>query len=187
MGQSMEGISQPMDEMVMVNPLTVEGRTFENSMMENVSTVTTSAQEQQPLNTPQLETEVMVSLDDMKEAIEALDEEWVASMLNEIENNPEGSTTENNVPAENNLLEMIINDSIGIDTVAEVCNEPYMTLNPQDIDVSTEDETALSISSITQEANQGQEEIVFAPVQKRKGPGRPKKTRTTERVVKPRG
>jgi hypothetical protein len=169
-----------MDDMVMVNPLTVEGRTFENATMENVTNSTTTAQTQQPLSTPQPEIEDMASLDDMKEALDSLDEEWVASMLIDIENNPEGSTTENNVPAENNLLEMIINDSIGVDTVAEVCNDTYTTLNPEDIDVSTEDET-------TQEVNQGHEVVVSASFQKRKGPGRPRKARTTERVVKPRG
>jgi hypothetical protein len=121
-------------------------------MMENVSTATTSAQEQHPLNTLQLPTEEMTSPD----------EEWVAAMLDEIENNPEGSTTKNNVSAKNNILEMIINDSIGIDAVAEVCNETYTTLNPQDIDVSTEDEAPLPIPPTEQDVIQGQEQIVSA-------------------------
>jgi hypothetical protein len=182
LSQTMDVISQPMDDMRMVNPFVAEGIPLENAMMQTVSTSTPPTQEQQPII------------------------------------NPEGSTTENTVPAENNLLEMIINDSIGLDTVAEACNatqpelnfmaslddiqvamdemdpewvasimdevqnEEYSTLNIADISTPTENTRASPTVPIAEN-----EEVVVTSEQKRKGPGRPKKPRTVERVVKPRG
>jgi hypothetical protein len=182
LSQTMDVISQPMDDMRMVNPFVAEGIPLENAMMQTVSTSTPPTQEQHPII------------------------------------NPEGSTTENTVPAENNLLEMIINDSIGLDTVAEACNatqpendfmaslddiqlameemdpewvasimdevqnEEYSTLNLADISAPTENTRDSPTVPIAQN-----EEVVVASEKKRKGPGRPKKPRTVEQVVKTKG
>jgi len=185
--QSMEIDSQPMDAMMMVNPLEAEGKSLENTLPKNETTFPTSSQEEQTLNTPQPDNENLATPDDIKEAMETLDEDFVASVLNAIENNTEECTTENSVPAENNLLEMVINDSIGIETVAEFCNEPLTTVNPQDIGINTNNDTATSDLPIEQEANQDNEEKDPDYLPKRKGPGRPRKPRTDVRVPKPRG
>merc|ERR1719219_1031248 len=122
------------------------------------------------------------------EVMKDLDEEFIASILNDIEISPDESNPINDVPEEkNDLLKMVMNDAIGEDTVAQFCNVDYQTLNTQDITESRENEAMCTSASHTQEATVNIVDANVAPVEKRRGPGRPRKPRTTEKVTKPRG
>lgn len=179
-----------MPGMQIVNPLTVEGKSFANEQMDSASATTSSTIENLPLHTPQLsDNENNATLVDMNEMFEEMDEEYVASILNEIENDVENSANKNDVTAVKDLLEMVIDDSIGMETVAQVLNEPYSTLNLQDIGSITESETTFCILPNTPEVNISDVEIaaVETAVPKRKGPGRPRKPRTGGKITKPRG
>merc|ERR1712226_1255720 len=176
-----------MPGMEFVNPLTVEGKSFANEQMDSESAITTSTTENPPLNTPQPSgNEEMASLIDMNDVFERLDEDFVASVLDEIENNVDGSTNEGNVPATKDLLEMVIDDSIGMETVAQVLNEPYSTLNLQDIDTITETPTTVCVLSNAQEKNSDDGTSTVVTVPKRRV-GRPCKQRTEEKIPKRRG
>jgi len=176
-----------MPEMEIVNPLTVEGKSFANEQMDSESDTSSSKIENQPLNMPQPSSnEDMVSLIDMKDAFEGLDEDFVASVLDEIENNVEGNTNAENVPATKDLLEMVIDDSIGMETVAQVLNEPYTTLNLQDIGTITENPTTICVSPNTQEEDSNDVTSTVVTVPKRKV-GRPCKERAEVKTPKRRG
>merc|ERR1711902_316591 len=81
---------------------------------------------------------------------------------------------------------MIVDDSIGEDAVAQFCNVDFLTLNPQDIE-PRENEVVGTAPSDTQEETVTIKEADVAPVQKRRGPGRPRKERTEGKVKKPVG
>merc|ERR1719219_3055800 len=122
------------------------------------------------------------------EVMKDLDEEFIASILNDIEISPDESNPINDVPEEkNDLLKMVMDDAIGEDTVAQFCNVDFLTLNTQDITESRENEAMCTSASHTQEATVNIVDANVAPVEKRRGPGRPRKPRTTEKVTKPRG
>jgi hypothetical protein len=129
----------------------------------------------------------MASENEMQEVlkeVEHLDEEFITSILNDIEISPNESTTNNDVPEEkNNLLKMIVDDSIGEDTVKQFCNIDFLTLNPQDIE-SRENEVVRTAPSDTQEETVNIVEADVAPAQTKRGPGRPRKPRTAEKVSK---
>jgi hypothetical protein len=182
-----DAVPEPIDSMMMVSPLTVEGRRFEVTDMESESSAPFSTTDNQSLPTPQPNIDDMASENEMQEVlkeVEHLDEEFITSILNDIEISPNESTTKNDVPEEkNNLLKMVMDDSIGEDTVAQFCNVDFLTLNPQDIE-SRENEVVRTAPSDTQEETVNIVEADVAPVRTRRGPGRPRKPRTTEKVSK---
>jgi hypothetical protein len=168
----------------MVNPLTVEGKSLavEETTSKN-STISTI--DNQSLATPQPNIEDIASETEMQEVMEHLDEEFIASLLNEIEITPDQSTAINDVPEEkNDLLKMVMDDAIGEDAVAQFCNVDFLTLNTQDINESRENEAMCTSAPDTQEATTNIVEANVESVQKRRGPGRPRKPRTTEKVTK---
>jgi len=181
-----DAVPLPIDSMMMVSPLTVEGRRFEETDMESESSAPSSATDNQYLATPQPNID-MACDNEMHQVLENLDEEFITSILNDIEISPNESTTENVVPEQSNdLLKMIVDDSIGEDAVAQFCNVDFLTLNPQDIE-PREDEVVGTAPSDTQEETVTIAEADVAPVQKRRGPGRPRKERTEGKVKKPVG
>lgn len=181
-------VSVPIEPMMMVNPLTVEGKRLavEETTSENSTNVSTI--DNQSVATPQPNIEDMASESEMQEVMEHLDEEFIASLLNDIEITPNECTTINDVPDDkNDLLKMVMDDSIGEDTVAQFCNVDFLTLNTQDINESGENEAMCVSASDIQEANANIVEANVESAKKRRGPGRPRKLRTTEKVTKPRG
>merc|ERR550539_839869 len=73
-----------------------------------------------------------------------------------------------------------------MDTVAQVLNEPYTTLNLQDIGTITENPTTICVSRNTQEENSNDVTSTVVTVPKRKV-GRPCKVRAEEKIPKRRG
>jgi hypothetical protein len=177
----------PIDSMMMVSPLTVEGKSLALEDTTSESSTTEYTIDNQSVATPQPNIEDIASETEMNEVMEHLDEEFLASILNDIEISSDESTILNDVPEEkDDLLKMVMDDSIGQDIVAQFCNVDFLTLNTQDISESRENEAMCTSASDTQEATVNIVDANVAPTQKR-GPGRPKKLRTTEKVTKPRG
>merc|ERR1712038_1015302 len=182
-----DNVPMPINSMMMVSPLTVEGKRFEAHDMESEST--SSARNNQSLSTPQPNPDDMASETEMQEVLANLDEEYLTSLLDDIVMDPEESpTSKADVPEEkNDLLKMVMDDSIGEATVAQFCNvDQFLTLNPQDICNSNEYEV-VNTAAAQSAAIVDTVEVDVAPVQPRRGPGRPRKPRTTEKVAKPRG
>jgi hypothetical protein len=172
------------DSMKMVNPLRVEGKNFEIEEMESESATTSSTAETQSADTPKPDD--VVSLSDITDLmqINKYDEEWIAEILRDIESGPEKPIQENiSVAEQPDLLEMILKDTIGIASVEQTCNADYSTLSPQDIAIPIEAEAGPD----TQEVMANFDETDAIPVKTKKGPGRPRKDRTTQKVSKPRG
>merc|ERR1712038_228410 len=176
-----DNVPMPIDSMMMVSPLSVEGKRFEAHDMESESTSSTT--NSQSLSTPQPNPDDMASETEMQEVLANLDEEYLTSLLDDIVKDPEESVASKvDVPEEkNDLLKMVMDDSIGEATVAQ-----FLTLNPQDISNSNEFEV-VNTASVPQVATVDTVEVDVVPVQPRRGPGRPRKPRTTEKVSKPRG
>merc|ERR1712038_495717 len=182
-----DNVTMPIDSMMMVSPLTVEGKRFETHDMESESTSSTT--NNQSLSTPHPNPDDMASETEMQEVLANLDEEYLTSLIDEIVMDPEERpTSKAGVPEEkNDLLKMVMDDSIGEATVAQFCNvDQFLTLNPQDISNSNEFEV-VNEDAAPQVATVDTVEVDAAPVQPRRGPGRPRKPRTTEKVAKPRG
>ena len=184
--------NDPMNPMTMVNPMEAEGKKFATEEMEIESAPNSSTEsDNQLLPIQESNDDAVVSEKDIEEAVKNVDDEWIDSILKEIEVIPENNTTQNDVPAaeENDLLKMVMDDSIGMETMAQICQTlpDCSTVNLQDISSSNENEVAPSPSVGTTE--EGLDTVETAPVltPARRGPGRPKKPRTTERVVRPRG
>merc|ERR1711944_136288 len=182
-----DNVPMPINSMMMVSPLTVEGKRFRNADMESEST--SSAIDDQSLSTPQPNPDDMASETEMQDVLANLDEEYLTSLLKDIEMSPaENATSKIDVPEEkNDLLKIVIDDLIGEATVAQFCNvDDFLTLNPQDISNSNEFEVVNTVAA-PQVETVDSVEVDVAPVQPRRGPGRPRKPRTTEKVAKPRG
>merc|ERR1712061_58362 len=184
--------NDPMNPMTMVNPMEAEGKKFATEEMDIESAPNSSTEsDNELLPNQESNDDAVVSEKDMEEAVKNMDDEWIDSILKDIEVIPENNTTQNDVPVaeENDLLRMVMDDSIGMDTMAQICQTlpDCSTVNLQDISSSTENEVAPSPSVGTTE--EGLDTVETAPVltPARRGPGRPKKPRTTERVVRPRG
>jgi hypothetical protein len=182
-----DNVPMPIDSMMMVSPLTVEGKRFETLEMESEST--SSAIDNQSLSTPQPNTDDMASETEMQDVLANIDEEYLTSLLKDIDMSHEESTTSKiDVPEEkNDLLKMVMDDSIGEDTVAQFCIvDDFLTLNPQDISEAREFEVVNTDTASPVETVKAVE-VDVTPVQARRGPGRPRKQRPTEKVSKPRG
>merc|ERR1712038_115048 len=128
-----DNVQMPIDSMMMVSPLTVEGKRFEAPDMESEST--SPATNNQSLSTPHPNPDDMASETEMQEVLANLDVEYLTSLLDDIVKDPEESVASKvDVPEEkNDLLKMVMDDSIGEATVAQ-----FLTLNPQDISNSNE-------------------------------------------------
>lgn len=182
----------PMNPMTMVNPMEAEGKKFVNEDIEIESAANCSNEmENQVLPIQQSATDAVVSDKDMEEAVQNIDDEWIDSILKDIEVIPENNTTQNDVPVaeENDLLRMVMDDSIGMDTMAQICQTlpDCSTVNLQDIRLANENKVPPSPAAGTTEEVLDIVETVPVLTPSRRGPGRPKKPRTTERVVRPRG
>jgi hypothetical protein len=173
------------DSMKMVNPLRVEGKNCDFEEMESESTTASSTAETQSANTPKPDdVESHSDMPDLMEILKSDDEEWLTSILDKMESDEEKATNEPVSPAgEPDLLKIILDKTIGIEYTEEVCNAEYSTLSPQDIAVPIEVESRPH----TQEVRENFNETAAVPVKTRKGPGRPRKIRTTNKVTKPRG
>merc|ERR1719288_674590 len=182
----------PMDPMTMVSPAEVEGREFAIDETESQNTTNCSTTtDDQSVTTQESNGVEVVSEKDMDDIVNNLDEEFLASILQEVELGQENHMTQNDVPAaqEPDLLNMVIDDSIGMETMAEFFSSrpECSTVDLQDISVSNQSE-AIS-STITGASGEQLNSVEIArnltPV--RRGPGRPKKPKATDRVVRPRG
>merc|ERR1711902_407935 len=114
--------------------------------------------------------------------VKNLDDEFIASILQDIESPNDASTNLNDVPAaeETDLLKMVMDDSIGTETMAQICSSQpdCLTVNLLDINVPND-------SNVSQLASVGESEEEPASVETtpvttpaRRGPGRPRKPRT---------
>jgi hypothetical protein len=123
----------------------------------------------------------------MKDIFENTDEEWIASLIDEIENNPGSATKTNDQTEEPDLLEMVIDDSIGIQTLAQQLNTPLETLNINDIFSKSENEIAVVAQNPTQMETSNLVEVAEEPVQLPRRRGRPRKERTEKIEKRSRG
>merc|ERR1719322_2132535 len=182
----------PMNPMTMVNPVEVEGKEFaiKEIESENTNNCSTTSDDQSVTMQESNGVEV-VSEKDVDNIVKDLDEEFLASILQDVALDQENHMTQNDVPAaqEPDLLNMVIDDSIGMETMAEFfSSQPECsTVNLQDISVSNQSESITSTitGASGEQLNSVETTTLHTPV--RRGPGRPKKPKTTERVVRPRG
>merc|ERR1712203_911286 len=148
------------------NPLEVEGREFANNTSTDETSISTSTSSEDCRKNliPSLEDITNVDAE-MKDILENTDEEWIASLIDEIENNPGSATKTNDQTEEPDLLEMVIDDSIGIQTLAQQLNTPLETLNINDIFSKAENETAVVSENPIQMETSNQVEVAEEPVQ----------------------
>merc|ERR1712018_722650 len=187
--------NDPMNPMTMVNPVEVEGKTFATEEIEIESATNSSTESQnQLLRFQESNADAVVSDKDMEEAVKNVDDEWIDSILKQIDIIPSNHTTQKDVPAEeeNDLLKMVMDDSIGMEAMAQICQTlpDCSTVNLQDIQdirLSNENEITPTPEAVTTEEVLDIVDTVPEITPTRRGPGRPKKPRTTERVVRPRG
>merc|ERR1712165_485299 len=178
--------------MTMVNPVEVEGKEFAIKEIESENaTNCSSTTDDQSVTMQESNGVEVVSEKDVEDIVKDLDEEFLASILQEVELVQENYMTQNDAPAaqDPDLLNMVIDDSIGMETMAEFfSSQPECsTVNLQDINVSNQSESISSNSIDASDEQLNSVECVPTLTQVRRGPGRPKKPRTTERVVRPRG
>merc|ERR1712165_133095 len=178
--------------MTMVNPVEVEGKEFAIKEIESENaTNCSSTTDDQSVTMQESNGVEVVSEKDVEDIVKDLDEEFLASILQDVELGQENYMTQNDAPAaqEPDLLNMVIDDSIGMETMAEFfSSQPECsTVNIQDISVSNQSEVISSTitGASAEQLNSVEATPMVTPV--RRGPGRPKKPRTTERVVRPRG
>merc|ERR1719367_2566172 len=106
----------------MVNPIEVEGKEFAIEEIESESTTNCSTTtNDQSVTTQESNGVEVVSEKDMDDMVKNLDEEFLASILQDVELGQESHMTQNDLPAaqEPDLLNMVIDDSIGMETMAE--------------------------------------------------------------------
>merc|ERR1712183_273495 len=170
------------------NPLEVEGREFANntSTEETSNSASTSSEECRKNLIPSLEDITSVDVE-MKDIFENTDEEWIASLIDEIENNPGSATKTNDQTEQPDLLEMVIDDSIGIPTLAQQLNSPLETLNINDLFSKSDNVTAVVAQNPTQMETSNQIEVAEEPVQLPRRRGRPRKERPEKIEKRSRG
>jgi len=181
----------PMNPMTMVNPVEVEGRNFAVDEMESESATNSSTiTENRPDSTQEAACDEAVTEKEMDDIVKNLDEEFIASILQDIEITNDASTNLNDIPAaeETDLLKMVMDDSIGTETMAQFCSSQpdCLTVNLLDINVPNDSNVAQLASVTEAEEEPTSVETSPVPTPARRGPGRPRKPRT-ERVVRPRG
>jgi len=181
----------PMNPMTMVNPVEVEGRNFAVDEMESESATNSSTiTENQPASTQEAAGDEVVTEKEMEDIVKNLDDEFIASILQDIEITNDARTNLNDVPAEEetDLLKMVMDDSIGTETMAQFCSSQpeCLTVNLLDINVPNESNVAQLASVGESEKETASVETTPVTTPARRGPGRPRKPRT-ECVAKRRG
>jgi len=181
----------PMNPMTMVNPVEVEGRNFAVDEMESESATNSSIiTENQPASTQEAAGDEVVTEKEMEDIVKNLDDEFIASILQDIEITNDARTNLNDVPAEEetDLLKMVMDDSIGTETMAQFCSSQpdCLTVNLLDINVPNESNVAQLASVGESEKETASVETTPVTTPARRGPGRPRKPRT-ECVAKRRG
>merc|ERR1711963_200072 len=181
----------PMNPMTMVNPVEVEGRQFAVEEMESEdATVSSPMTENRSASMQETNGDEVVTDKEMDDIVKNLDEEFIASILQDIEITNDNSTIQNDVPAEEetDLLKIVMDDAIGTEAMAQFClSQPEcVTVNLQDINVSNDIAVAEPASLRAPEEEPNSVDSPPLPTPARRGPGRPRKPRA-ERVVRPRG
>merc|ERR1712198_236043 len=91
----------PMNPMTMVNPVEVEGRNFAVDEMESESATNSSViTENRPASTQEAAGDEVVTEKEMEDIVKNLDDEFIASILQDIEITNDARTNLNDVPAE---------------------------------------------------------------------------------------
>merc|ERR1711902_314132 len=172
-----------MNPMTMVNPKDVEGRNFAVQQMESESSTNSSTMtESQPTSMQEAAVDEVVTEKEMDDIVKNLDEEFIASILQGFENTNDASTNINDVPAaeETDLLKMVMDDSIGTETMSQFCSfQPdCLTVNLLDINVPNDTNIAQLASVGESEEEPASVETTPVTTPARRGPGRPRKPRT---------
>merc|ERR1719411_153309 len=180
-----------MNPMTMVNPVEVEGRQLAAEEMESENdTVSSTMTENRSASMQETNGDEVVTDKEMDDIVKNLDQEFIASILQDIEITNDNSTIPNNVPSgeETDLLKMVMDDAIGTEAMAQFClSQPEcVTVNLQDINLSNDIEVAAPASLRATEEEPDSVDSSNVPTPARRGPGRPRKPRA-ERVVRPRG
>merc|ERR1712141_120603 len=174
------------------NPLEVEGKEFVPSMqndtgIEDTSNTTSTSNEDCKQN-------MIASIEDienvdaeMQNIFQNTDDEWIASLIDEIENDRGNASNTNEESEEPDLLKMVIDDSIGVQTLAQQLNTPLETLNINDIFALSEIETAPVVPNCAEEDASSHMETSDESMKKPRGRGRPRKERSAVVVKRSRG
>merc|ERR1719412_567846 len=134
------------------NPLEVEGKEFAPSMqndmsIEDTSNTTSTSNEDCKQNTIAPNKDIENVDAEMQDIFQNTDDEWIASLIDEIENDRGNVSKISEEAEEPDLLKMVIDDSIGVQTLAQQLNTPLETLNINDIFSLSETETAPVVPS----------------------------------------
>jgi len=173
----------PMNPMTMVNPVEVEGKKFATHEMESDSATNSSTMtENQSPPMQEAAGDEVVTEKEMDDIVKNLDDEFIASILQDIESPNDASTNLNDVPAaeETDLLKMVMDDSIGTETMAQICSSQpdCLTVNLLDINVPNDSNVAQLASVGESEEEPASVETTPVTTPARRGPGRPRKPRT---------
>merc|ERR1719510_1226244 len=174
------------------NPLEVEGKEFAPSMqndisIEDTSNTTPTANEDCKQNMIHPNKDIENVDAEMQDIFKNTDDEWIASLIDEIENDRGDASKINEEAEEPDLLKMVIDDSIGVQTLAQQLNTPLETLNINDIFALPEIETASAVPNCAQEDASSHMETSDEPMKKPRGRGRPRKERSAVVVKRSRG
>merc|ERR1712203_214618 len=160
------------------NPLEVEGREFANDTSTEEASNSTSTSSEDCRKNLITSLEDITNVDaEMKDIFENTDEEWIASLIDEIENDRGNVSMISEEAEEPDLLKMVIDDSIGVQTLAQQLNTPLETLNINDIFALSEIDTAPVVPTCAQEDTISHIETSDEPMKKPRGRGRPRKER----------
>jgi hypothetical protein len=174
------------------NPLEVEGKEFAPSMPNDMSiedttnsTPTSNEDCKQNMIAPNNDIENVDA--EMQDIFQNTDDEWIASLIDEIENDRGDASKGNEEAEEPDLLKMVIDDSIGVQTLAQQLNTPLETLNINDIFALSEIETAPVVPNCAEEHASSHMETSDESMKKPRGRGRPRKERSAVVVKRSRG
>merc|ERR1711963_300604 len=169
----------PMNPMTMVNPVDVEGRNFAVKEMESESSTNSFTMiENQPASMQEAAGDEVVTEREMDDIVQNLDDEFIASILQDIEITNDDSKILNDVPAaeETDLLKMVMDDSIGAETMAQLCSSQpnCLTVNLQDINETNDNNVAQLAPVGESEEEPVRVETTPVTTPARRGPGRPR-------------
>merc|ERR1712110_370367 len=162
------------------NPLEVEGKEFATSMqndkcIEDTSNATSTSNQDCKQNTIAHNKDIENVDAEMQDIFQNTDDEWIASLIDEIENDRGNVSKISEEAEEPDLLKMVIDDSIGVQTLAQQLNTPLETLNINDIFALSEIETASAVPNRAQEDASSHMETSDESMKKPRGRGRPRK------------
>merc|ERR1712141_98502 len=174
------------------NPLEVEGKEFAPSLqndisIEDTSNTTPTANEECKQNMIHPNKDIENVDAEMQHIFQNTDDEWIASLIDEIENDRGDASKINEEAEEPDLLKMVIDDSIGVQTLAQQLNTPLETLNINDIFALSEIETAPVVPNCAEEDASSHMETSDESMKKPRGRGRPRKERSAVVVKRSRG